>query len=104
MRYQQAQEELQVNQKLFDKVRRRVELGDLPRADQLLAETELLQKKSLLIQAEAELMHARKRYTTITQSTKVPSQYQESLSTLREVPDNHPFLLALNSQIDRKTR
>ncbi len=102
LRYQQAQEELQVNQKLFDKVKRRVELGDLPRADQILAETELLQKKSLLIQAEAELMHARKRYTTITQSPKVPSQYQESLSTLREVPDSHPFLLALNSQIDRK--
>jgi cobalt-zinc-cadmium efflux system outer membrane protein len=84
------------------KVQRRVELGDLPRADLLLAQSESLQKRSAVTQAEAELMHARKRYTTITQMTKVPGDYQEKLVQLTEIQQNHPALVAINSQIERK--
>jgi len=62
----------------------------------------LLQKRSVFTMAEAELMHARKRYASITQMTKVPSVYEEKLAALKEIEQNHPTLVAVNSQIERK--
>jgi cobalt-zinc-cadmium efflux system outer membrane protein len=102
LRNEQAKIELDITDQLLAKVQRRVELGDLPRADLLLAQSESLQKRSAVTQAEAELMHARKRYTTITQITKIPGDYQEKLVALTEIQQNHPALAALNSQIERK--
>jgi len=102
IRYEQAKAELGIYQKLLATIKRRVESGDLPRADSLLAQTELLQKRSVLTQAEAELMHARKRYSSITQLTQVPSSFEESLVPLTEIKQNHPALMAINSEIDRK--
>lgn len=100
--YEQAKTELTITDQLLAKVQRRVELGDLPRADFLLAQTESLQKRSVVTQAEAELMHARKRYASITQMTKIPKDYQEKLVGLTEVQQSHPALVAINSQIERK--
>ncbi|MSP27912.1 MAG: TolC family protein [Methylococcales bacterium] len=102
IRYEQAQAEIKVYEELHEKIGRRVELGDSPRSDVLLAETELLQRRSTLIQAEAELMHARKRYASITQITKVPKDYHEKLVDLKESEQNHPALVAINSQQTRK--
>ena len=102
IRYEQAQAEIKIYEELHKKIGRRVELGDLPRSDVLLAETELLQKRSTLILAEAELMHARKRYASITQITKVPKDYHEKLVDLKEIEQNHPALVAINSQQTRK--
>ncbi len=100
--YEQAKAELTLTDQLLAKVQRRVELGDLPRADALLAQSESLQKRSALTLAEAELMHARKRYTSITQMTKIPGIYQEKLVELTEIQQSHPALAAINSQIERK--
>jgi len=100
--YEQAKIELTTTDQLLAKVRRRVELGDLPRADLLLAQSESLQKRSTATLAEAELMHARKRYTSITQMTRIPGAYQEKLVELTEIQQNHPALVAINSQIERK--
>lgn len=102
IRYEQALAEVDIYGQLLNKVRRRVELGDLPRADELLAQSELLQKRANLTFAEAELMHARKRYSSITQSNKIPSLYEENLVALKEIQQSHPALMAVNSQIDRK--
>jgi cobalt-zinc-cadmium efflux system outer membrane protein len=102
VRHQQALAEVDNYEQLFAKIQRRVELGDLPRADLLLAQTELLQKHSTLTLAEAELMHARKRYASITQTTKVPAEFGETLVELDEVEKNHPALASLNGQIERK--
>ncbi|MEC4749905.1 TolC family protein [Methylomicrobium sp. Wu6] len=102
VRYDQAQAEVSNYEQLFAKIQRRVELGDLPRADELLAQTELLQKRAALTLVEAELMHARKRYTSITQTTKVPVEFKENLISLDEIGKNHPALAALNGQIERK--
>ncbi len=102
VRYEQARSEISLFEQLLAKVERRVELGDLPRADVLLAQTELLQKLSTLTQAEAELMHARKRYSSITQLTKVPPSYEEKLADTKKVEFNHPAFVAINSQIERK--
>ncbi|MDO9170106.1 MAG: TolC family protein [Methylobacter sp.] len=100
--YEQAKTELAITDQLRAKVQRRVELGDLPRADFLLAQSESLQKRSVLTLAEAELMHARKRYSSITQMTKIPGSYQEKLVELTEIEQSHPLLAAINSQIERK--
>ncbi|WP_333873460.1 TolC family protein [Methylobacter sp.] len=100
--YEQAKIELSITDRLLAKVQRRVELGDLPRADFLLAQTELLQKRSMATQAEAELMHARKRYASITQMTKIPKDYQEKLVDILKIQQSHPVLTAINSQIERK--
>ncbi len=102
VRYEQARAEIDVFEKLLAKVERRVELGDLPRADFLLAQTELLQKLSVLTQAEAELMHARKRYSSITQLNKAPAAYQEKLVDKKTLEFSHPAFAAINSEIERK--
>jgi len=100
--YEQAKIELSITDQLLVKVQRRVELGDLPRADLLLAQSESLQKRSVVTQAEAELMHARKRYATITQMTKIPKDYQEKLVDIQKIQQSHPALVAINNQIERK--
>ena len=102
VRYQQARAEIDIFEKLLAKVERRVELGDLPRSDVLLAQTELLQKLSVLTQVEAELMHARKRYSSITQQNKIPGSYHEKLVAINKIEFNHPSFVAMNSQIERK--
>ena len=102
IRYEQAKAELGIYEKLLATIKRRVESGDLPRADDLLAQTEFLQKRSVFTQAEAELMHARKRYITITQLDKMPASYEEPLVALKELGQNHPSLIAMNSEIERK--
>ncbi|MGR9046880.1 MAG: TolC family protein [Gammaproteobacteria bacterium] len=102
IRLEQARAEVKVTDQLLTKVKKRYELGDLPRSDVLLAETELLQKKSLLTLAEAEVMHTRKRYISLTQSAKVPADFRETLSVMAAIEQNHPSLLAVNAQIERK--
>lgn len=101
-RLQQAKFNVEISQKLLDKVRKRVELGDLARADLLLAESEHLQNRSLLTQAEAETMHSRKSYASLTQTTRVPANFLEQLSPLDAVPENHPLLEAANAMVARK--
>ncbi len=101
-RLQQAQINLNISKQLLDKVARRVELGDLPRADLLLVQSEHLQNQTLLTQAEAELMHSRKSYANLTQTTRIPANYQEILSPLESIQPNHPMLEAVNALIARK--
>ena len=102
IRYEQAKSILEISEKLLNKISRRVELGDLARSDLLLAQSDQLQKRSLLLQAEAEMMHARKTYMSLTQSNTIPSDYKEHLSSIVEVPETHSKLSAINALVDRK--
>ncbi|MCQ8128626.1 TolC family protein [Methylomonas rivi] len=101
-RLQQAQINLDISGQLLRKVERRVELGDLPRADLLLAESEHLQHKTLLAQAEAEVMHSRKSYASLTQTTRLPANYLEQQSTLQAIQPDHPFLAAINALVAKQ--
>lgn len=101
-RLHQARFNAEISQRLLDKVKKRVELGDLARSDLLLAESEHLQNRSLLTQAEAETMHSRKSFTSLTQTTHLPGDYKELLSPLQAIPDHHPLLEAANALIARK--
>jgi outer membrane protein TolC len=102
IRYDQAHIELDSFEELLTKTKRRVALGDLPRMDELLVQTEMLQKRSALTLAEANLIDARRRYQSVTQLTKMPEKYQEKLATLKEIEQTHPLLMALNNQLERK--
>ena len=101
-RVQQAKFTLDISQQLLDKVRRRVELGDLARADLLLAESEHLQNRSLYTQAEAELTRTRKNYSSLTRITLLPANYHEQLSDINIIQPNHPQLEAINALLARK--
>ena len=102
LRLEQTKTEFNAAVQLENDVKRRVELGDLAQTDSLLVKTEVLKKRSALTLAEAEVMHARKRYSSITQLTKVPANFQEPLSKQAEIELTHPALQAMNSQIERK--
>lgn len=90
-----------VAEKLSAVVKRRVELGDLARADMLLAESDRLEKKTNLIQAEAEVMHARKNYQNLTRMDKAPANFDERLSPIKSVDERHPSLAAANTTVER---
>ncbi|MGI9212872.1 MAG: TolC family protein [Methylococcaceae bacterium] len=100
-RHRLAEKIYEVASKLTDVVRRRVELGDLARADLLLAEADQLEKKTALIQAEAEVMHARKAYFNITRLTHVPERFDESPSTIKQIEPEHPAMASANGLIER---
>ena len=92
---------LEVAEKLTRVVQRRVELGDLARADLLLAESDELEKKTLYILAEAEVMHARKAYQNLTRMTRVPRHLEEIVSKVREMDERHPAIAAANASVER---
>jgi outer membrane protein TolC len=102
IRFQQAGYTLDMSRQLLEKVRLRVELGDLARTDLLLAESEYLQNRILYNQAGAEMMHSRKNYANLTQITRMPFSFMEQQSTISSISENHPLLEAINAFIARK--
>lgn len=102
LRLEQAQQDLTLAEKLLAKVKRSVELGDLARSDMLLAQSNVLEMRSLQVQAEAEVMHSRKRYASLTQMTRFPADYSEKRNSQTAVRADHPALNAINSIIERK--
>lgn len=102
LRYDMAKKELELAEKLRATVKRRVELGDLPKADFLLADSAALQQKTDLIHQEAVVMHVRKTYYFLTQTQLIPAQIIESQSSVTEINDSHPALMAINATIAQK--
>ncbi len=102
IRYQQAKAVLDVAKKLLLKIQQRVDLGDLPRSDYLLAKSDYLQKQSLLTQAEAKVMQSRKIYSNLTGINRIPDDFKESLSKIDSITDQHPDLQAINALIKRR--
>lgn len=102
VRYELAKKEFSLAERLMQTVQRRVDLGDLPRSDFLLAQNASLQKKVALINQEAAVMHARKRYYFLTQTHKMPEQINEVQSTERTINETHPELAAMNAIIARR--
>lgn len=102
LRYEMAKKELSLAEKLLKTVQRRVEFGDLPKSDFLLAQSEALQKKADLINQEATVMHMRKRYYFLTQTHKMPAQINEPQSSARDISDTHPELAAINATIAQR--
>ncbi len=102
LRHDVAKKSAGLTKKLLNTVQLRVKAGDLPKADFLLAESELFQKKIELIHAEAELMHARKRFYFLTQNTKIPALINELQSDYQVINESHPALAAINAVVAQK--
>jgi outer membrane protein TolC len=100
--YATAREILALSERLLSQVRRRVEVGDLPRTDLLLAETDFLKARAEAVAAEAEWMHARQRYRNLTRMDKVPTNFEERLKPKPAISPEHPLLLALTSRIEQE--
>jgi len=102
LQYKVAQSAFDFSSQLFATVTRRVELGDLAKADLLLAESDMLQKKSLLLEAEAEIMHTRKAYFYLTQTDVIPADIEEPKSNIQLIRAEHPQLLVFSAQLEAK--
>ena len=96
-----AQQVYDVSSQLLATVKRRVELGDLARSDELMAESEMLDKKSQLTLAEAEVMHARKAYMNLTRLDRAPKNFEEKRSAIAEIQERHPGIAAANAVVER---
>ncbi len=101
IRYQQMKSVLDISEKLLQKIKQRVDLGDLPRSDYLLAQSDFLQKRSLLTQAEAKVMHARKNYISLTGLDRIPENFSEQISRIDSITENHPALQIINARIKK---
>lgn len=99
VRFQQAKLTMNIAEKLLSKIKLSVELGDLPRSDLLLAESDYLQKRTLLLQAEAKMMAVRRHYISLTQTSDIPADFKEPLSPFKIITKDHPKLSAINAEI-----
>lgn len=90
-----------VAEKLVAVVQRRVELGDLAKADLLLAESDQLEKKTALVQAEVGVMHARKAYQNLTRMTRAPKSFEEHLTSQKSITEQHPSMAAATASVER---
>lgn len=96
-----AKQIYEVAQRLTQVVGRRVELGDLSRQDQLLAQGDELEKKTVYLEAEAEVMHARKAYQNLTRMSRAPAQFDEIQSKKADLDEQHPSLAAADASVER---
>ncbi|MGX2038684.1 TolC family protein [Methylocaldum sp. MU1018] len=100
-RFELAKRIYEVSRQLSALVQRRVEVGDLARADLLLAESDELEKKTAMVQAEADVMQARKNYFNLTRLERAPKSFEEAQSPLKTFDESHPALAVANALIER---
>lgn len=84
--------------KLEQDVKVRVEAGDLPTTEALLASSNTLEKHSKMVEAESNLLQQLKTYTLITGEHSLPSQVTELLNPQNQLLPSHPQL-ALQEQV-----
>jgi cobalt-zinc-cadmium efflux system outer membrane protein len=88
-----AEELLTVTQRLFD-------AGAVARLDLLQAQSLQLTQRQKLLDAEAVLVDAERNYVTLTGLQQRPAAaHREVLADLEEIPDTHPWLGYLRSEL-----
>lgn len=92
---------LAVAEDLFRVVDRRVQLGDMSKSDRLLAESDVLEKKTLSMQSETDVIHARKVYQNLTRTRSIPSSHDEVLVNNIELSESHPAMAAATASVER---
>ena len=96
----QAEAARDVAKKLLLDVQRRVEAGELPRSDALLAEKDLLLREQALLQASNQATQAAgafKHYTGFDFSAAAANEH--SAQATDQLPANHPYLNWLEQQL-----
>jgi len=88
----QAKKEWETTQALEQDVKRRVQLGESAKTDLMLAKDQTLSKHDIFLSAEAELVHALKRYQSLTGLQTLPTNPEEELSAMTAIDNSHPAL------------
>lgn len=96
-----AKQVYDVSNRLTNTVRLRVEAGDLARADLLLAQSDNLEKLNAVTEAEADLTQTHQAYSNLTRVERLPGSFEERLSPLVAIADNHPAMMAANTTVER---
>ncbi len=98
---EQAQDALNVANRLFEDVQRRVQAGELPRSDRLMAEKELLQREERLQLARNQAVQAERlftRYTGLDAPTRPPLERPELAAGQGT---DHPLLQLAQQRVER---
>jgi outer membrane protein TolC len=91
-RLEKAEQLLNIAHKRQTTIQRRVEAGDLARADLLLADSDVLAHQSFLKQAEAGFVDANVHYIRVSGLTQIPVEYKEQQSQRTAIGENHPAI------------
>lgn len=87
-------------QKLEQDVERRYKAGELAKVDLMLVQSETLQAQTDSLKANAELKHAKHRYISLTGLNEMPANSKETLSTITDLTELHPFIQEIASNIE----
>ncbi|HEY0635041.1 MAG TPA: TolC family protein [Gammaproteobacteria bacterium] len=96
-----AEQSLHTARQLEQDVEKRVSAGDLAKSDLLLARDETLSKQDDFYLADAELLHAQKRYRMLTGLAQYPASFAESLTEQTTLADQHPLLAELRARMEQ---
>jgi len=96
-----AEQSLQTARQLEQDVEKRVNAGDLAKSDLLLARDETLLKQDDFYLANAESLHAQKRYRMLTGLAEYPASFSEQLSGQTVIDDQHPLLAELRARMEQ---
>ena len=95
-----AKKELETSQKLEKTILRRVELGDRPTTDALIATQEVLEKQAALLTHQATLKESSHHYHHLTGLTQMPEKIKEELSPGANDKDP-PFIAAASLLLEQ---
>lgn len=96
-----AKQSLATAQKRSAALQRRYELGDISLADTVLAKTEVLDRETQVVEAEAGFVDAARMYFSITGTQFYPLSFDEEQSILMDIESRHPLMVLARSGVDR---
>jgi len=97
----QAKKEWETTKALEKDVKRRVQLGESAKADLMLAKNQTLGKQDIFLSAEAELVHALKRYQSLTGLQVLPANPEEEKSVMTDINNSHPTLVVRLAELNQ---
>jgi outer membrane protein TolC len=96
-----ARESVEIASGLLRIVERRVEAGDLPPGDTLLARTALYEKQIDVVDSEAALLDSERAYRSLTGLDERPTAFVETRASRENFDAGHPALAFVAAEIDR---
>lgn len=97
-RLEQARTVWNTAHKLGEDVKKRVEAGDLPPTEALLANSHTLEKHAAMVSAESALSQQLETYQLITGESLLPQQVSEQKASAAQITASHPRL-AMQDQV-----
>ncbi len=94
-----ARDNLQISEDLGNDISKKIEAGNLPRQNSILAQKDIMTRKIELIKAEAEYIHAGREYESITGLTEMPAYFEEAVDHGADMV-NVPILELYRAKVD----